>query len=284
MLKKVLLASISLAALHASQSAQSPQPHQGMQQPASSSNCPPCEMGGKIGYVLIPANIGSPCDQPLQAPQHHDAAPMHHHGNVNPMHALPTKEQEELEEKLRPVEPHIYKKPDGQGEWGKALGSTVYFRKLGLWVKAEGVEHPRDIIHTHVDQKAQEVDNAEAAGRPTPPPPPRAGIKPAKKFPTVKPDALGTTQRVNPVKTEPTEGNKRNFALGAPNVAQTGVTGQAAPKIDIPAAPPPPPPPPPTPPNTPRRTGLPAVNAVAAGKPISTAPAGPSASADAIAR
>jgi hypothetical protein len=71
-----------------------------------------------------------------------------------------------------------------------------------------------------------------------PPPPPSpastGGKPPAKRWPKVNvPDALGTTQgRVQSATTNPTKGNELEFGLGAPNRAQTGVTGKPIPEAD----------------------------------------------------
>lgn len=86
-----------------------------------------------------------------------------------------------------------------------------------------------------------------AAPTNVPPPPvaPTGGKQPAKRWPKVNvPDALGTTQgRVQSATTNPTKGNELEFGLGAPNRAQTGITGTPIPEADTsgskPAVPPP---------------------------------------------
>ena len=63
---------------------------------------------------------------------------------------------------------------------------------------------------------------------------PAGGKQPAKRWPKVNvPDALGTTQgRVQSATTNPTKGNELELGLGAPNRAQTGITGTPIPEAD----------------------------------------------------
>jgi len=199
------------------------------------------------------------------------------------LHPLPTPEEEALEAKLKPIQAHIFRRADPnhpnaekKGEWGKALDGKVYFRELGIWKHDPSVHPTTDIISTGVKDRIKALNEAgkkqqqptakptakptekpaneptDAAEKPTtiptPPPPPSSstgGKKPAKQWPKVNvPDALGTTQgRVQSATTNPTKGNELEFGLGAPNRAQTGVTGKPIPEADTseskPAVPPP---------------------------------------------
>lgn len=170
-----------------------------------------------------------------------------------------------------------------RGEWGKALNGKVYFKTLGIWKHDPSVHATTDIIATGVKDKIKmfnQMGQQQQPQKPTPkparkpvqaaeapadkpdgpttaaptnvPPPPPApqvapagGKQPAKRWPKVNvPDALGTTQgRVQSATTNPTKGNELEFGLGAPNRAQTGVTGTPIPEADTsgskPAVPPP---------------------------------------------
>lgn len=286
MLKKSLLASIAFATLSPTQASQvlNPHPAQAQGQNATgTSNCPPCPCGGVNGWVLIPAGPGMPCNQGASEGKNEEEVKHHHHEPAakRSLHPLRTPEQEQLEIDLRPITPHIYLRanPDSpdptkkEGEWGKALNGKVYFRHLGNWVYDPSVNATTDIIATGVKARAQAIEEAlkkhhQPQQRPKPTPVTNAGqaegasqaaevISPTPKPATSRgyqgkhwevnvPGALGTTERPNPVKTEPTMGGQAIPAQGEFNGAQTNIsdrnkTRAAEPNQFIPAPPPPPP-------------------------------------------
>jgi len=240
---------------------------------AGSGHCPPCPCGGVGGWVLLPAGPGTPCHQGAakEKTEEHHATPHHtaeeHH--VTPhkpsLHPLPTPEEEALAEKLKPIGGHIFRKADPnnpnaekRGEFGKVLDGKVYFQHLGIWKHDPSVHATTDIISTGVKDRVKALNEANkthhhpeepGGARAAPPPPPAhpttTGKRPARSWPKVNvPDALGTTEgRVQSAHTNPTKDNEREFGLGAPNRAQTGVTGQPIPEADAsesrPAVPPP---------------------------------------------
>ncbi len=234
-----------------------------------SKHCPCDGTGGKRAWVLIEAGDGCNKEKtpgthhkpephhtsephhnpelPHKPEPHHAAAEEHHVAPHKPsLHPLPTREEEELAEKLRGVPAHIFKKRNSpDGESGKELDGKVYFQHLGIWKHDPNV-HPADIISTDVKDRIRRLN--EEAKKPQEPEKP-ASTEAARHHPVNIPDALGTTEgRVQSVHTHPTDkGKKREFGLGAPNRAQTGVTGKAIPEADTSgtkAAVPPPPPPP----------------------------------------
>jgi hypothetical protein len=254
--------------------------HEPAHQAKDAKHCPPCPCGGVGGWVLIPAGPGTPCNQnaaeeeakPHHKPNEHPVAPH------KPAHPLPTAEEEALEAQLKPIQAHIFKRADPnhpnaekRGEWGKALNGKVYFKTLGIWKHDPTVHATTDIIATGVKDKIkmfnQMGQNPQHSQTPTPKPikkpaptaaeapadkpdGPTAAVttgskQPAKRWPKVNvPDALGTTQgRVQSATTNPTKGNELELGLGAPNRAQTGITGKSIPEADSseskPAVPPP---------------------------------------------
>lgn len=123
------------------------------------------------------------------------STPSHTGEPHDPLHPLPTKEELELEEKLKPIAPHIFKRADPnhptaekRGEWGKALDDKVYFRVLGIWKHDPSVNAKTDIIATsvkdrikmHEEMKAHHVKPATKPTHTTPKP----ENKPAEAKPT----------------------------------------------------------------------------------------------------
>ena len=167
--------------------------------------------------------------------------------------------------------PHSPDPTKKEGEWGKELNGKVYFKELGNWIHDPSVK-TTDIVTTGVKARIRAMDAAKgrpqspqrakpavaarpavapvekpaeqeapaerpappsAAGKVPPPPPlPAGGAKAKNSWKVNVPDALGTTNRPNPVYTNPSQNNERQFALGAPNRAQTGVTGKPIPPAD----------------------------------------------------
>jgi hypothetical protein len=177
-----------------------------------------------------------------------------------PSHPLPTPAEEALAAQLKPIQAHIFKRADPnhpnaekRGEWGKALNDKVYFKTLGIWKHDPSVHATTDIIATGVKDKIKMFNQMGQKPQHSQTPPPKpvrkpipaAAESPEKRWPKVNiPDALGTTQgRVQSATTNPTKGNELEFGLGAPNRAQTGVTGKPIPEADSsaskPAVPPP---------------------------------------------
>ena len=131
---------------------------------------------------------------------------------------------------MRGVPAHLFKKRNSpDGESGKELDGKVYFQHLGIWKHDPNV-HPADIISTDVKDRIRRLN--EEAKKPQEPEKP-ASTEAARHHPVNIPDALGTTQgRVQSVYTNPTEGNKRQWGVGAPNRGQTRVTGKEIPDAD----------------------------------------------------
>lgn len=241
-------------------------------------HCPPCPCAGGVkGWVLIPADTGMPCmKHPGEHPPHHhkagepDASAPPHHADHKSLHPNRTEEEERLEEELKPIPSHIYLRvnPDDptkekKGEWGKALNGKVYFKVLGNWVHDPSVHATTDRVETGVKSRVKALEGSLKRHKPAPKPQPlatetnkeattqtaseeTAAVPPAprarKTWPKVNvPNALGTTNRPNVVRTNP-EDNERQFSQGSPNKAQTGATGESAPNTSPPPPPPPPPP------------------------------------------
>lgn len=157
-----------------------------------------------------------------------------------------------------------------EGEWGKELNGKVYFRHMGSWLHDESVK-PTDKMTTGVKDKVKALNatpstsktlggtrataskaaatkippadepttNAPSQAAPTsettpppPPPPPAAGSPARKNWPAVTPpDVLGTTNRPNPVKSDPTKrGAPAVPAQGKVNRAQTNLDTRNAPQ------------------------------------------------------
>ena len=143
-----------------------------------------------------------------------------------------------------------------EGEWGKELNGKVYFRHMGSWLHDASVM-PADKVTTGVKDKVKALNatpstsktlggsrpaaskagasgpsamkpatnTPEATATTTPPPPPppapTTSSTARKKWPAVTPpDVLGTTNRPNQIKTDPTK-------KGAPAVPDQGRVNRA---------------------------------------------------------
>ena len=243
--------------------------------------CPCGGVGGWVLLPAgpgTPCHQGAAEEKTEEGVKPHHTDEEHHVTPHKPsLHPLPTPEEKALAAKLEPIQAHIFKRADPnhpnaekKGEWGKALDGKVYFKVLGIWKHDPSVHATTDIISTGVKDRiaklndankkqqqpekpttkpistASEASTAKPDGPPTaPPPPPTGGKKPAKSWPKVNvPDKAGLTEgRVQSATTNPTKDNELEFGLGAPNRAQTGVTGKAIPEADTsgskPAVPPP---------------------------------------------
>jgi hypothetical protein len=232
---------------------------------------------------LLPTGPGTSCHQGAteekteeEVKPHHKPAEEHHTIPHKPsLHPLPTPEEEALEAELKPIQAHIFKRADSnhpnaekRGEWGKALHGKVYFKVLGIWKHDPSVHAATDIISTGVKDRIAKLNEASKTHHqpekptskptstaaegpadkpdgPTTTPPSTGAKKPARSWPKVNvPDKAGLTEgRVQSATTNPTKGNELELGLGAPNRAQTGITGKPIPEADAseskPAVPPP---------------------------------------------
>jgi hypothetical protein len=166
MYKKLLLASLSVLAVHVSQATPplhvtSPS-HPGSENetPVQGHTCPPCSSfgtNGMTGWVLIPAGpmTGTGCKQE-QNERHNDHATdrkSEHENEQHNAHASPAS-QEALIEALKKIKPQLFTKADPYGrtpeskiqEWGKVHDQKVYFKQNGLWVYDPAVNYERDLV------------------------------------------------------------------------------------------------------------------------------------------
>lgn len=154
-----------------------------------------------------------------------------------------------------------------EGEWGKELHGKVYFRHMGSWLHDASVKLT-DKVTTGVKDKVKALNGTTSTSKtlggtrptapkvaanvpsdmkpatstpeatattppPPPPPPPSAtGSTARKNWPTVTPpDVLGTTNRPNPIKSDPTKkGAPAVPAQGKVNRAQTNLDQRNAPQ------------------------------------------------------
>ena len=264
MSKKRLFATVSLALLHSIKASQPmmqspmmqgpmhnqmhPQMHTQMHNQAGSpSHCPSCPYGGMGGWVLIPAGPGGmPCNQGASAPMPTEPQPI----------------QQPAPEMANPPHPHAVIPHEMPPHSSMHPGSM---HRQAQSDKVHNTTPPRmshkdlqEGINAFLERKNKRLAQAETQPLPAPtiapqagqaqvPPPPPGGapnLNPPtfrKSWPKVNvPDVLGTTEaRVQSVYTNPTEGNQRQFGLGAPNRAQTGVIGQPTPNVNAVASTPP---------------------------------------------
>lgn len=200
---------------------------------------------GNETYILL-ADGTKIVEHPNHGAQSHDVVQEETEDERNlKRNPLLTPAEEELRNELEGKDSKaigsFYKRPGhGDHEFGKQLNGKVYFKatsgvkgyKPGLWVEDPNVK-PQDLKErkpTGIRPKINLLKDKP---------------EPVKKPGPIKPGAVGLTARTNTAQTNPKTGQVE-MQQGKANVAQTGLTKEPAPKIDIPAtgAPVPPPLPP----------------------------------------